>query len=146
MHPQGTHSTLREGPWCPSTQFSVPLVHPIHKSPKDIITGHQSTCNTPTEACRDTRGSVAGPAGPALARPLVSGLLVSSSDCRDSLRRRRLGQVSHASSPSPCGYVFLVIVPALLLADQSLVWPAGLHRYPRILIPQVVFTAAHCLL
>ena len=24
--------------------------------------------------------------------------------------------------------------------------PTGLHRHPRILIPQVAFTAAHCLL
>ena len=65
------------------------------------------------------RGGVAGPAGPALAGPLFSGSLVSFPDCRDSLRTRRLGQVSHASSPLPCVYAFLVIVPALFPADQE---------------------------
>ena len=65
------------------------------------------------------RGGVAGPAGPALAGPLFSGSLVPCPDCRDGLRTRRLGQVSHASSPLPCVYAFLVIVPALLPADQE---------------------------
>ena len=65
------------------------------------------------------RGGVAGPAGPALAGPLFCGSLVSFLDCRDSLRPRQLGQVSHASLPLPCVYAFLVIIPALLLADQE---------------------------
>ena len=68
------------------------------------------------------RGGVAGPAGPAgpaLAGPLFSGSLVSCPDCRDGLRTRRLGQVSHTSSPLPCVYAFLIIVPTLLLADQE---------------------------
>ena len=43
------------------------------------------------------RGGVAGPAGPAKAGPLFSRSLVSFSDCRDSWRTRRMGQVSHAS-------------------------------------------------
>ena len=64
-------------------------------------------------------GGVAGPAGPASAGPLFSGSLVSCTDCRDGLRTRRLGQVSHASSPLLCVYAFLVIVPALLPADQE---------------------------
>ena len=51
--------------------------------------------------------------------PLFSGSLVSCPDCRDGLRTRRLGQVSHASSPLPCAYAFLVIVPTLLPADQE---------------------------
>ena len=50
------------------------------------------------------RGGVAGPAGPAKAGPLFSGSLDSLSDCRDSLRTRRLGQVSYASPPLPCMY------------------------------------------
>ena len=45
-----------------------------------------------------------GPAGPAKAGPLFSGSLDSFSDCRDSLRTRRLGQVSYASPPLPCLY------------------------------------------
>ena len=49
-----------------------------------------------------TRGGVAGPAGPALTGPLFSGSLVSFSDCRDSLRLRPLGQVCQANSPLPC--------------------------------------------
>ena len=66
------------------------------------------------------KGGVAGPAGLALAGPLFSGSLVSCPDCRDGLRTRRLGQVSHApSSPLPCVYAFLVIVPALLPTDQE---------------------------
>ena len=65
------------------------------------------------------RGGVAGPAGQAKAGPLFSGSLVSFSGCRDSLRTRRLGEVSHASSPLPCMYMFLVIVHALLQADQE---------------------------
>ena len=65
------------------------------------------------------RGGVAGPAGPALAGTLSSGELVSFSECRDSVRTRRFGQVSHASSPLPCVYAFLVIVLALLPADQE---------------------------
>ena len=72
-----------------------------------------------TLICLTFRGGVAGPAGPALAGPLFSGSLVSCPDCRDGLRTRRLGQVSHASSPLPCVYAFLVIVPALLPADQD---------------------------
>ena len=59
------------------------------------------------------RGGVAGPAGPALR------VVGPFSDCRDSLRTRGLGQVSHASSPFPCVYAFLVIVPALLPAVQE---------------------------
>ena len=59
----------------------------------------------------------------------------------------RLGQVPHTSSPLPCMYVFLVIVPALFPVDQEPgASPNGLYRHPRILIPQAVFTAAHCLL
>ena len=79
------------------------------------------------------RGGVAGPAGPALAGPLFSGSLVSCPDCRDGLRTRRLGQVSHASSPLPCVHAFLVIVPALLPADQDPgAGPTGLHRHPHV--------------
>ena len=66
-----------------------------------------------------SRSGVASPAGPTLAGPLFSGTLVSFPDCRDSLRTRRLGQVSHTSSPLPCVYAFLAIVPALLPADQE---------------------------
>ena len=62
------------------------------------------------------RGSIAGPAGPALAGLLFSGAF---SDCRDSVRTRWFGQVSHANSPLPCVYAFLVIVPTLLPADQE---------------------------
>ena len=65
------------------------------------------------------RGGVAGPAGPALAGPLFSGSLVSCPDYGDGLRTRRLGQVSHASSPLLCVYAFLIIVPALLPADKD---------------------------
>ena len=68
--------------------------------------------------CTD-RGDVSGPAGLAKAGPLFRGSLVSFSDCRDSLRTRRLGEVSHASSPLPCVYALLVIVHALLPADQE---------------------------
>ena len=53
------------------------------------------------------RGSITSPAGPAMAGPArlvmtFSGSLVLFSDCRDSLRMRRLSLVSHASSPLPC--------------------------------------------
>ena len=105
------------------------------------------------------RGGGAGPAGPALAGPLFNRAF---SDCRDSVRTRWFGQVSHASSPLPCVYAFLVIVPTLCAARPDcigthtfwfvfaagahcLLW-TGLHQHPRILIPQVVFIAAHCLL
>ena len=60
------------------------------------------------------RGGVAGPAGPAKAGPLFRGSLVSFSDYSDSLRTRRLGE-----SPLLCVYAFLVIVHALLPADQE---------------------------
>ena len=97
------------------------------------------------------RGRVAGPAGPAKARPHFSGSLVSFSDCRDSLRTRRLCQVSYASLPLaalPCVYAFLVYNRSRSFAGGSGArrGPTGLHRHPRISIPQVVFTAAHCLL
>ena len=93
-------------------------------------TGNEATPDPPISFCtsrgssykrntQQNRGGVAGPAGPALAGPLFSGALVSFSDCRDSVRTRRFGQVSHASSPLPCVYAFLVIVPALLPADQQ---------------------------
>ena len=66
------------------------------------------------------RGGVAGPAGPAKAGPLFSGSLVSFSDCRDSLRTRRLCQVSCASLPLPCVYAYLVYNRSPFLpADQE---------------------------
>ena len=34
--PQRTYETSRDVPWCPSIQFSVPPVHPIPQSPRDI--------------------------------------------------------------------------------------------------------------
>ena len=39
---QGTYETSRDVPCCPSTQLSVPPVHPIPQSPRDIwdIKGH----------------------------------------------------------------------------------------------------------
>ena len=52
------------------------------------------------------RDGVASPAGPAKAGPLFRGSLFSFSNCRDSLRMRRLGEVSHASSPLPCSSYF----------------------------------------
>ena len=75
-----------------------------------------------------------GPAGPALAGPLFSGSLASFPDCRDSLRTRRLGQVSHVGLPFPCEYAFLVIVPALLPADQEpgAARPDCRDRHPRV--------------
>ena len=52
--------------------------------------------------------------------PLFSGSLVSFSDCRDSLRTRRLCQVSCASLPLPCVYAYLVYNPSRFLpADQE---------------------------
>ena len=36
LSPQGTYGTSRDVPWCPSAQFSVPPVHPIPESPRDI--------------------------------------------------------------------------------------------------------------
>ena len=65
------------------------------------------------------RGGGTGPAGPAKAGPLFRGSLVSFPDCRDNLRTRRLGEVSHASLPLPCVYAFLIIVHALLPVDQE---------------------------
>ena len=69
------------------------------------------------------RGGVGGPAGPAKAGPLFSGSFVSS-----CVRVSRYHFHSYASGSG---------------AWRGL---TGLHRHPRILIPQVVFTAAHCLL
>ena len=91
------------------------------------------------------------PMTPAKTGPHFSESLVSFSDCRDSLRSRRLCQVSYASSPLaalPCVYAFLVYNRSSSFAGESGArrGPTGLHRHPRILIPQVVFTAAHCLL
>ena len=81
------------------------------------------------------RGGVAGPAGPAKSGPLFRGSLVSFSDCSDSLRTRRLGVcVSRNRSRSFAG------------GSGARRGPNGLHQHPRILIPQVIFTAAHCLL
>ena len=71
--------------------------------------------SSPLSSCFMQSG-IAGPAGPAKAGPLFSKSLVSFSDCRDSLRTKRMGQVSHASSPLPCMYVFLVII---LPVDQE---------------------------
>ena len=62
--------------------------------------------------------SVAGPAGPALAGPLFSGALVSFPDRRDSLRMRRLGQVS-TQARLALVYAFLLIVSVLLPAVRS---------------------------
>ena len=85
------------------------------------------------------RGSVAG--------PLFSESLVSFPDCRDGLRTRQLGQVSHASSP------FLVII-VLLLADQETVdkclessefFSYDVSCIAAFLSQQVVFIAARCL-
>ena len=76
-----------------------------------------------------------GPAGPAKAGPLFRGSLVSFSDCSDSLRTRQLGVcVSCNRSRSFAG------------GSGARRGPNGLHQHPRILIPQVIFTAAHCLL
>ena len=36
LSPQGTYGTSGDVPWCPSAQSSVPLVHPIPQSPRDI--------------------------------------------------------------------------------------------------------------
>ena len=36
LSPQGTYGTSRDVPWCPSAQSSVPPVHPIPQSPRDI--------------------------------------------------------------------------------------------------------------
>ena len=66
------------------------------------------------EVLEQSRGGVAGPAGPAKAGPLFRGSLVSFSDRSDSLRTRRLGE-----SPLLCVYAFPVIVHALLPADQA---------------------------
>ena len=87
------------------------------------------------------RGGVAGPAGPAKAGPLFSGLLVSFPDCRDSLRTRRMG-------PRKLAFALHVSVSRNHSAGGSGArrGPTGLHRHTRILIPQVAFTAAHYLL
>ena len=68
----------------------------------------------PVSATAIYSGGVASPAGPAKAGPLFKGSLVSFSDCSDSLRTRQLGE-----SPLLCVYAFLVIVHALLPADQE---------------------------
>ena len=34
--PKGHHGTSRDVPWCPSTQLSVPSVHPIPQSQRDV--------------------------------------------------------------------------------------------------------------
>ena len=67
----------------------------------------QESNNTFQRRCR--RSGWSGKAG-----PLLRGSLVSFSDCNDSLRTRRLGE-----SPLLCVYAFLVIVHALLPADQE---------------------------
>ena len=36
LNPQGTYRTSRDVSWCPSAQSSVPPVHPIPQSPRDI--------------------------------------------------------------------------------------------------------------
>ena len=36
LSPQGTYETSRDVSWCPSAQSSVPPVHPIPQSPRDI--------------------------------------------------------------------------------------------------------------
>ena len=36
LSPQGTYGTSREVPWCPSTQYCIPYVHPSTSSQRDV--------------------------------------------------------------------------------------------------------------
>ena len=94
------------------------------------------------------RGGVTGPAGPALPDHFsvtgVVGLVLR-------LQRQSEDETTGPGVPNKLAFALHTRVSrnrSRFFAGQSGAWcsPTGLHRHPRILIPQVAFTAAHCLL